>query len=55
MILAAYILIAAPFVAALIIAISLDERYEISDRIAATRAGRKMRRIIDRYIDGIDA
>jgi hypothetical protein len=51
MTLAITLLIATPFLIALCAAITLDERYELTDRIAHTRLGQRVRALIDRYID----
>jgi len=51
MTLAITLLIAAPFLTALCVAITLDERYELTDRLAHTRLGQQVRALIDRHID----
>ena len=51
MTLAILILIFAPFAATISIAIAVDERYGLTDRIATTRPGRWARTLINQHID----
>lgn len=44
-------LIAAPFLIALCAGIAVDERYELTDRIAHTRIAQQVRNLINRHID----
>ena len=52
--LAAYVLIFGPIILAVCAAIAIDERWALTDRIADTRPARRIRTLIDRYIDGGD-
>jgi hypothetical protein len=50
--LVAYALILGPIALLLCACVAIDERYGLTDRIADTRAGRRVRTLIDRLIDG---
>lgn len=44
-------LICAPFIAITCIAIAADERWQLTDRVAHTSIGRRVRALIARHID----